>query len=111
MFNLDHIEIDLEKDLTNEPADQQTEEAIDKAVGTTLISIRMSHQMINSLKAIGAENNGIGYQTLIKQILQRFIDSESRRKWNDFVSEQLAEKGQLVGDDCHGNDDLHRKAA
>lgn len=89
MTKLDDFVIDLDKDLTSEPADQRSEEFADKATGHTAISIRMSHEMIDSLKAIAKANNGIGYQTLIKQVLQRFIDCEKRDQWNKFVHESL----------------------
>ena len=92
MTNLDHVVVDLEKDLTAEPVDQKIEESVDKATGHTAISIRMSHDMIDSLKAIAKVNKGMGYQTLIKQVLQRFIDCEKRNQWNKFVHESLEQE-------------------
>lgn len=63
----------------------------DDASGTQLISIRMQKSMIDDFKAIASRNKGIGYQTLMKQILQRYIDSEKRLLWNDFVAKKLKE--------------------
>lgn len=71
-------------------ADKATESAVDEASGTQLISIRMQKSMIDSFKAIAAANKGIGYQTLMKQILQRFIDGEMKRVWNEHIAEQVA---------------------
>lgn len=72
------------------PAD--LEKAADEASGTQLISIRMQKTMIDDFKAIAARNKGIGYQTLMKQILQRFIDGEKRHLWNEFVANKLKEE-------------------
>jgi uncharacterized protein (DUF4415 family) len=72
-------------------ADKATADALDEAAGAQLISIRMHKSMVDAFKAIAAANKGIGYQTLMKQILQRFIDGEMKRVWNDHL-EQLAEK-------------------
>lgn len=73
-------------------ADEKTTSAIDAAAGTQLISIRIPNSMVDAFKAIAAANKGIGYQTLMKQILQRFIDGEMKRVWNEHLAQQLAEK-------------------
>ena len=71
-------------------ADDALESAVDEAAGTRLISIRLQKSMIESFKAIAAANKGIGYQTLMKQILHRFIDCEMRRVCNEHIAEQMA---------------------
>lgn len=71
-------------------ADSAIEAAVDEASGTQLVSIRMQKSMVEAFKAIAASNKGIGYQTLMKQILQRFIDGEMRRVWNEHLAEQVA---------------------
>lgn len=70
-------------------ADEGIESALEEAAGTQLISIRMQKTMIDELKAIAIFNNDIGYQTLMKQILQRFIDAEKKKVWNEMVAEKL----------------------
>lgn len=70
---------------------------IDEAAGTQLISIRMQKVMIEDLKAICTLNGGLGYQTLMKQILQRFIDSEKRQYWNAMVVDKLKEQQSHAG--------------
>ena len=70
-------------------ADEAVESAVDEASGVQLISIRMQKSMVDSFKAIAAANKGIGYQTLMKQILQRFIDCEMKRVWNEHIAEQI----------------------
>jgi len=70
-------------------ADKSIEEAVDRAAGTRLISIRMDQQMIDDLKFIASRHEGIGYQTLIKQILARFIEAEKKQLWREEVSKVL----------------------
>lgn len=67
---------------------------IDLSAGTQMISVRMQQSMIDDLKAIAAMNGNMGYQTLMKQALQRFIDCEKRQLWNDFVREKVKQKSQ-----------------
>ena len=50
--------------------DTATENSIDEAACSHLISIRMQKGLVEDLKLIAALNKGIGYQTLMKQILQ-----------------------------------------
>ena len=50
---------------------------IDNALGLQLISIRLQHDLINKLKMI-AERHQVGYQPLIRDLLNRFATSEIR---------------------------------
>jgi uncharacterized protein (DUF4415 family) len=75
--------------------DAELAKGIDEAAGTQMISIRLQKSLIEDFKMIAAYNNGIGYQTLMKQILQRFVDSEKEQIWNALVSEQIRQKNQL----------------
>src|SRR5260370_17421717 len=70
-------------------ADEAATRAADDAAVTQLVSIRMSKSMIEAFKALSASLNGIGYQTLMKQILQRFIESEMKRVWKKNFDHQL----------------------
>jgi len=65
---------------------------IDEASGTQLISIRLQKSLIEDFKLIASLNKGIGYQTLMKQILQRFVDGEKKLAWNEFVSRKIKEQ-------------------
>jgi uncharacterized protein (DUF4415 family) len=76
-----------EEDGALKVASKEVAGRLDEAAGTQLVSIRMSKSMIDAFKAISAANNGIGYQTLMKQILQRFIDSEMKRIWRAHLEE------------------------
>ena len=52
-----------------------------------MISIRLPSTLIEDLKNIG-EVEGIGYQALSREVLQRFVDAENRRKFNDVVAQK-----------------------
>jgi len=69
--------------------DDAQEANIDEASGTQMISIRLQKSLIDDFKMIASLNGGIGYQTLMKQIMKRFVDSEKRQIFNDLVAEKL----------------------
>lgn len=73
-------------------ADAGLTDSIDEAAGTQLISIRLQKSLIEDFKMIASLNNGIGYQTLMKQILKRFVDNEKKLILNELVSEKLKER-------------------
>lgn len=52
-----------------------------------MISIRLPSTLIEDLKNIG-EVEGIGYQALSREILQRFVDAENRKKFNDVIAQK-----------------------
>lgn len=83
---------------------------LDEAFELQLISIRMRKQLIADLKII-ARHNGLGYQTLMKQILERFAQAEMREMAKAFV--EAKEEGQKADaeDDNSSPDDGGYKAA
>ncbi len=74
--------------------DESLEAAIDEASATQLISIRLQKSAIEDLKIIASINNGIGYQTLIKQILKRFIECEKKRILRQYVMEKETQQAK-----------------
>ncbi|RRQ19920.1 hypothetical protein [Thiohalobacter thiocyanaticus] len=60
------------------------ESTIDEALELQMISIRLQKSLIEDFKLI-AKINGIGYQTLMRQILKRFADSETKRLLRECV--------------------------
>ena len=56
-------------------AKQETEDAVDEALGLQLISIRLQKRLIEELKFI-AKAHGVGYQPLVRDILDRFVVNE-----------------------------------
>ena len=69
-------------------ADGDIEAQIDEALDLKLISIRLQKSLIDDFKYIASVNN-IGYQTLMRQILQRFADSEKKKILRDYADEVI----------------------
>ncbi|SFN89989.1 hypothetical protein [Xenorhabdus japonica] len=59
-------------------SDDITEDLINEALDLQPISIRLNKSLIEDLKMI-ADLNGLGYQPLIRQVLNRFVNSEKKR--------------------------------
>lgn len=56
-------------------ATAETEQSVDDALGLQMISIRLQKQLLEQLKFI-AVYRGIGYQPLIRDLLNRFVRAE-----------------------------------
>lgn len=54
---------------------QGSKQEVDDALGMQLISIRLQKQLVGDLKKI-AEYHGVGYQPMIRDLLNRFARSE-----------------------------------
>ena len=81
-------------------AKPETEAVVDEALGLQLISIRLQKRMIEDLKFI-AKAHGVGYQPLVRDILDRFIvhefkaivrDAQARREQEE--KERIEAEGQ-----------------
>lgn len=59
-------------------ASAETEAALDETLAMQLISVRLQKKMIDDLKFI-AKAHGIGYQPLMRDILDRFIVHEVKK--------------------------------
>jgi hypothetical protein len=68
-------------------ADQSVMEEFNYKMGSRAISIWMKDSMIDDLKFF-AERESLGYQTLIKTLLQRFIDGEYKKIVREKASDQ-----------------------
>ncbi|EHK90613.1 hypothetical protein [Aggregatibacter actinomycetemcomitans] len=64
----------------------RTRQDLDEKLALQPISIRLPKELIQDLKDI-AQINGLGYQPLIKQILNRFVDAEKKIMANERISE------------------------
>lgn len=53
-------------------ADAEFERALDDSLGMQMISIRLPRDLISAYKLI-ASHHGVGYQPLMRDILQRFV--------------------------------------
>jgi len=73
-------------------ADKAAEVEYDQILGMQMISIRLQKQLIEDLKFC-AKHNGIGYQPLIREVLNRFVAGEKKRVLQDQLEEmKLKEK-------------------
>lgn len=68
--------------------------AVDEALGLQLISIRLQKKLVADLKSI-AEYHGIGYQPMVRDLLNRFVQSEIKKIPNARLSE-LEEQSQIA---------------
>lgn len=66
----------------------RTKDSLESVLDLHPISIRLPKALIQDLKDI-AGLNGLGYQPLIKQILNRFVDGEKRMMANEKIAEEL----------------------
>lgn len=81
------------------------QEALDEALELQPISIRIQKGLLEDLKLI-AELHGMGYQPLIKNLLQRFVVSEQKRFYREHASAMLKErKGPAKASGPDGEDD------
>lgn len=72
--------------------------AIDKAMNLRPISIRLEHHIIEAFKFIASRNKNIGYQTLMRQCLKRFVTAELKMIVNEMAAEE--EANEQAKKDC-----------
>ncbi|MEW8276536.1 MAG: hypothetical protein AB2556_14015 [Candidatus Thiodiazotropha sp.] len=70
---------------------QPEDSAIDDALELQMISIRLQKGLIEDLKQI-AQLNGLNYQPLIRQILQRFVASEFKKLAREYMAQKSKER-------------------
>ena len=78
--------------LLNEPEDENIDSKMQ------LISIRLPQTLIADLKKIG-KSEDLGYQSLAREVLKRFVDAENRKKYNEAIYEKekaMAENRRLA---------------
>ena len=76
-------------------AKPETEAAADEALGLQLISIRLQKRMIEDLKFI-AKAHGVGYQPLVRDILDRFIAHEFKAIVRDAKARREQEENERL---------------
>ncbi|CAM3680739.1 hypothetical protein [Polynucleobacter antarcticus] len=72
-------------------APSQLATEIDDALGMQMISIRLNKDLIESLKLLGIKHE-LGYQTLIREVLNRFVDGEYKMIAQDALEKQKNQK-------------------
>lgn len=78
---------DLGRDVEHAAVAQVDATKIDRALDLVPVSIRLQRSLIQDYKDI-AELNGLGYQTLMRQILTRFAEAEKKRLLREAASAQ-----------------------
>lgn len=90
-------QLGAEEQFADPVQDRELESRIDAALGLKMISIRIPERLIEDFKIIAAANGGMGYQTLMKQCLKRFADSELKR----MAREMAADRAKTVAAAVH----------
>lgn len=87
----------LDDDLEQRASAVDAEEAekIDEAIGLQMISIRLERALLSNLKLIAA-HHGVGYQPLIRDLLNRFARSELGNILHELKTKQkeIAERAE-----------------
>jgi len=65
--------------------DENLEDLINESLSMKAISIRMEESLINDFKMI-AKHHGMSYQPLMRQVLRRFADAETRRILREYIA-------------------------
>jgi predicted DNA binding CopG/RHH family protein len=87
-------------------SDSVDEQSIDASVGLVPVSIRLQKSLVGDFKMI-AKLNGIGYQTLMRQILTRFAECEKKK----IIQDMMAEEGMGKDiDSDHDGPELKKRA-
>ena len=68
--------------------DSQDDLLIDEALELKMISIRLQKGLIDDLKFV-ADINGMSYQPLIRQILQRFVNAEMKMLARSLAAQKI----------------------
>lgn len=65
--------------------DEDLDALINESLSMKAISIRLEESLINDFKMI-AKHHGLSYQPMMRQILKRFADSETRRILREYIA-------------------------
>lgn len=66
----------------------ESDDRIDESLGLKMISIRLPRGLIEDFKFIG-EVHGLKYQTLMRQIMTRFVEAEKRQMARKAAASQI----------------------
>lgn len=82
-------------------AGPETESSLEVALGLQMISIRLQKQLIEDLKFI-ATAHGVGYQPLMRDILNRFVVNEKKLIISHIISMKENEEKQQLEEEQKG---------
>ena len=89
-------EFDADLEQNTVAVSQEEAKAIDEDLGLQMISIRLQRSLLGKLKLI-AEFRGVGYQPLIRDLLNRFARSEIQAILSE-IKEKESEMQRLVAE-------------
>lgn len=99
-----HVVVDTGDDLRD----------LDERLGLKAISIRLEKSLIDDFKKLAYLNNGMGYQTLMRQALKRFAECEMKQLLRNTYAEvkKSRESVEVAADSASsGTDDASLKVA
>ena len=70
-------------------APEETNKAVDEALGLQMISIRLPKELIEDFKSL-AQYHGLGYQPLMRDALKRFASAEMKQIATAAINEKAA---------------------
>ncbi|WP_254458864.1 hypothetical protein [Xanthomonas sacchari] len=82
----EELDADLESACVGAPEGEAS--AVRKAIGLQMVSMRLQPELVAALKDI-AQHHGIGYQPMIRDLLNRFAASEIRQILEEQVKRSL----------------------
>lgn len=82
---------ELGRDATYAAVAETNDTEIDAAIDLQPISIRLNKSLIEDFKII-AGLNGLGYQTLMRQVLRRFADCEKKQILREMAGEHAKQQ-------------------
>lgn len=77
-------------------ASADVDSTVDDVLGLKLISIRLPGSLIEDFKNIATINGGMGYQTLMRQVLKRFAAAELKMIARDYAEHMQRAKAVEV---------------
>ncbi|NLC34896.1 MAG: hypothetical protein GX772_00335 [Alcaligenaceae bacterium] len=75
--------------------DEDLESLINESLNLKVISIRLEESLISDFKMI-AKHHGMSYQPLMRQVLRRFADAETRRILRKYIAAEKENKSEKV---------------
>lgn len=88
---------ELGADPTYAEAVRVDQHELDEALALQPISIRLQKSLIDDFKII-AGLHGLGYQTLMRQVLTRFVDCEKKNILREFASQMASRNEEAPAD-------------
>lgn len=87
----DSGQLGCEEEFAQASTIEDSQVSVDEALGLKIIPIRLPEEMIEDLKTIAQLQGFRGYQALIKDVLDGFIEDEQRRFMREALSKEQCE--------------------